>query len=235
MVTLESGMVTGRKHHYHKPRGAQQYFNIPQDFVVTSLEYEIKMQPYYESIIIRNFGEYIYIYIYIHHYLSLSLSLSHTHTLTHTHSHTHSHTHTHTHIYIYIYINMMRIIYVYTYIYIYNASTTSWMSRMWHKVNFKWCLMVLKSEFSFYQTCYYTKAKETSLLCYLLIAGGRWVGFMPFQRVLALCGMQKTLSWIGTFRPTLTITPWAPPIYIYIYIYIYIFICVCVCVCVCVC
>ena len=51
------------------------------------------------------------------------------------------------------------------------------------------------------------------LLYNLLIAGGKIIVFLKFQRVLALCEIQKTT-------------------HIYIFIYIYIYICVCGCVCV---
>ena len=45
---------------------------------------------------------------------------------------------------------------------------------------------------------YPTKAEEPSLLYYLLIAGGRIIGFIPFPRVLVLCEMQSVSSrfWI---------------------------------------
>ena len=43
-----------------------------------------------------------------------------------------------------------------------------------------------------------TKAKENSLPYYLPIAGGRIIGFIPFPRVLVLCGMQSTSSNIWT-------------------------------------
>ena len=56
--------------------------------------------------------------------------------------------------------------------------------------NFKQKLTGLNSEFSFSYTSCHTKVKEPSLLYYLLIAGGRIVGFIPFPRVLAQCEMQ---------------------------------------------
>ena len=63
---------------------------------------------------------------------------------------------------------------------------------------FKLSLTGLNSEFSFSLTCCLTKAKEPSLLYYLLIAGGRIIGFIPFQQVLVLCEMQSVLSRIWT-------------------------------------
>ena len=43
-----------------------------------------------------------------------------------------------------------------------------------------------------------TKAEELSLPYYLLIAGGRIIGFIPFPRVLVLCEMQSASSRIWT-------------------------------------
>ena len=43
-----------------------------------------------------------------------------------------------------------------------------------------------------------TKAEEPSLSNYLLIAGGRIIGFIPFPRVLVLCEMQSVSSRIWT-------------------------------------
>ena len=45
----------------------------------------------------------------------------------------------------------------------------------------------LNSEFSFSYTSCLTKAEEPSLPYYLLIAGGRIIGSIPFPRVLVLC------------------------------------------------
>ena len=63
---------------------------------------------------------------------------------------------------------------------------------------FKWSLTGLNSEFSFFQTSCLTKAGEPSLSCYLPIAGGRIIGFIPFPRVLVLCEMLSVLSRIWT-------------------------------------
>ena len=49
----------------------------------------------------------------------------------------------------------------------------------------------LNSEFSFSETSCLTKAEEPTLPYYLAIAGGRIFGFIPFPRVLVLCGMQS--------------------------------------------
>ena len=56
---------------------------------------------------------------------------------------------------------------------------------------FKRSLTGLNSEFSFCQTSCLTKAEEPSLSYYLPIAGGRIIGFIPFQRALVLCEMQS--------------------------------------------
>ena len=61
---------------------------------------------------------------------------------------------------------------------------------------FKRSLTGLNSEFSFSLTSCLTKAEEPSLPYYLLIAGGRLIGFIPFPRVLVLCEMQSASSRI---------------------------------------
>ena len=63
---------------------------------------------------------------------------------------------------------------------------------------FKWSLTGLNSEFSFSLTSCLTKAEEPSLSYYLPIVGGRIIGFIPFPRVLMLCGMQSVSSRIWT-------------------------------------
>ena len=63
---------------------------------------------------------------------------------------------------------------------------------------FKWSLTGLNSEFSFSLTSFLTKAEEPSLSCYLPIAGGRIIEFIPFPRVLVLCEMQSVSSRIWT-------------------------------------
>ena len=63
---------------------------------------------------------------------------------------------------------------------------------------FKRSLSGLNSEFSFSLTSCLTKAEEPSLSYYLPIAGGRIIGFIPFQRVLVLCEMQSVSSRIWT-------------------------------------
>ena len=59
---------------------------------------------------------------------------------------------------------------------------------------FKWSLTGLNSEFSFSQISCLNKAEETSLSYYLLMAGGRIIGFIPFLRVLVRCEMQLARS-----------------------------------------
>ena len=63
---------------------------------------------------------------------------------------------------------------------------------------FKRCLTGLNSELSFSKTNFLTQAEEHSLSYYLLIAGGRIIGFIPFPRVLVLCEMQLASSRIWT-------------------------------------
>ena len=41
MMTLGSGMVSGLKHYYHKPRASQQFLTIPPDFIGLSSLYGI--------------------------------------------------------------------------------------------------------------------------------------------------------------------------------------------------
>ena len=48
---------------------------------------------------------------------------------------------------------------------------SSAMSRMWHKVNFKWSIASLNLEFSFLNTDWLTKAKEPSLPYYYFCLG----------------------------------------------------------------
>ena len=61
------------------------------------------------------------------------------------------------------------------------------------QVNFKWCLTSLNPEFSFSQISCHIKIEE---LCYILIAGGRIVGYIPSPRVLSICEMQTASSRI---------------------------------------
>ena len=63
---------------------------------------------------------------------------------------------------------------------------------------FKRSLTGLNSEFSFSETSCLAEAEEPSLPCYVSIAGGRIMGFIPFPRVLALCEMQSVSSRIWT-------------------------------------
>ena len=53
----------------------------------------------------------------------------------------------------------------------------------------KWSLTGLNSEFFFSEPSCYTKVKESSLSYYLLIVGGKIVGFIPFPKVLELYEM----------------------------------------------
>ena len=71
---------------------------------------------------------------------------------------------------------------------------------------FERSLTGLNSEFSFSQTSCLTKAEEHSLSYYLLIAGGRIIGSIPFPRVLALCEMQSVSSRIWTRAPQFMLT-----------------------------
>ena len=66
--------------------------------------------------------------------------------------------------------------------------------RIWHK----WSLTGFNSEFSFSLSSCLTKAEEPCLPYYLLIAGGRIIGFIPFARVLVLCEMQSVSFRIWT-------------------------------------
>ena len=70
---------------------------------------------------------------------------------------------------------------------------------------FKRSLTGLNSEFSFSLTSSLTKAEETSLSCYLPIAGGIIIGFIPFPRVLVQCEMPSVSSRIWT-RVTVSIS-----------------------------
>ena len=63
---------------------------------------------------------------------------------------------------------------------------------------FKQSLTGLYSEFSFSLTSCLTKAEEPSRSYYLLIAGGRIIGFIPFPRLLVLCEMQSASARIWT-------------------------------------
>ena len=51
---------------------------------------------------------------------------------------------------------------------------------------------------SLFKTSCPTKAEELSLPYYLLIAGGRIIGFIPFSRILVPCEMQSVSSRIWT-------------------------------------
>ena len=57
----------------------------------------------------------------------------------------------------------------------------------------------LSSEFSFSYISCHSKVKEPSLSFYLLIAGGKIVGCIPFPSLLALCEMQTAWSRIWTW------------------------------------
>ena len=123
---------------------------------------------------------------------------------------THTHTHTQTHTHIYIAMSFARE----------NALRGYIVKRN---------LTCLNSEFSFSQSGCHTKVKDPCLPYYLLIVGGRIIGFIPFSKVLAFCEMQKASSRIWT-RVTVSIsndvnhytTSASLSLYIYIYIYIYI-------------
>ena len=61
---------------------------------------------------------------------------------------------------------------------------------------FKRSFTGLNSEFSFSWTSSLIKAEEPRLPYYFPMAGGRIIGFIPFQRVLVLCEMQLVSSRI---------------------------------------
>ena len=63
---------------------------------------------------------------------------------------------------------------------------------------FKRSLTGLNSEFFFSETSCLIKAEEPSLSYYLLIAGRRRIGLIPFPRVLELCEMQSVSRRIWT-------------------------------------
>ena len=65
-----------------------------------------------------------------------------------------------------------------------------------------------------------SEAEEPSLPYYLPIAGGRIIGFIPFQRVLVLCEMRSVSSriWTRVAMP-ISYNNFTTGIYIYIYIY----------------
>ena len=85
---------------------------------------------------------------------------------------------------------------------------------------FKRGLTGLNSELCFFYTGCHCKVKEPNLPNYLLIGGGRIIGFMTFPRVLAQCEMQTALSRIWT-QITASILfsddHYTTSIYIYIY------------------
>ena len=63
---------------------------------------------------------------------------------------------------------------------------------------FKQSITGLNLEFSFFQTGCHTKVKEISLPCFLLKAGERTVGIIPFSRILLPCEIETASSWIWT-------------------------------------
>ena len=67
---------------------------------------------------------------------------------------------------------------------------------MLHKVNFERSLTDMNSEFSFSMVSCYASVKEPYWPFYLIIALGRFVGFIIFPRILAQCEMQTFLSRI---------------------------------------
>ena len=89
-------------------------------------------------------------------------------------------------------------------------------SRMWHKVNFfKQSLTGLNPEFAFSLTASHTKVKESSLLYYLPITGGRKFRFIPFPRLLTLWKCKQPhpgfeLRSLCPFPTMITITPQTP-------------------------
>ena len=61
---------------------------------------------------------------------------------------------------------------------------------------------ILNSEFSFFWTGCLTKAKESSLPCYFLIASGRVTDeFMPLPKAFVQSETKTTLYWIRTWVP----------------------------------
>ena len=63
---------------------------------------------------------------------------------------------------------------------------------------FKRSLAGLNSDFSFSLTSCFNQAEELSLSYYVLISGGRIIGFIPFPRTLVLCEMLTVSSRIWT-------------------------------------
>ena len=88
---------------------------------------------------------------------------------------THTHTHTHSHTYA-----------------IHSTPRTGYDTRL----IFKQSITGLNSEFSFSLTSCNIKVEEPSLPYFLIIAGGRTVGYISFPRVFALRVMQTALSRI---------------------------------------
>ena len=67
---------------------------------------------------------------------------------------------------------------------------------MQQKPNFKQSFSDWNSEFSFSETGWHTKVKESSQPYYLPIVKRRGIKFIPLQRVLGLCEMQIISSRI---------------------------------------
>ena len=92
---------------------------------------------------------------------------------------------------------------------------------------FKQSLKGLNSDFSLFKTGYRTKAKEPSLLNYLLVARGRIIGFIPFLKIFVLCYYVKynqphagfKLVWLCSFLTTITIIPRAPLLLVYLLVH----------------
>ena len=79
-------------------------------------------------------------------------------------------------------------------------------------------LVGFNSEFSFFETSCHGKVKELILPYYLLIAGGKIVGFIFFSIVSTLCMMQTALEGFElgspcSFSTIITITPPTSPLY----------------------
>ena len=68
--------------------------------------------------------------------------------------------------------------------------------------NFKWSKAGSNSVFFFPQFGFLIKAKEVQLTYYLLNAGGRIDGFMPFTLALAQSEIQRASSTIWTWVTT---------------------------------
>ena len=137
IMCLELGIVSGPKHHRHKPRVFQQYDIIPLDFFGFPIHWNTDSNTMSDQDAISSYNSLFYsqcpsnksyiqwckvwiksvgntlihwtkIEFLWNSHVKLAKLVFNTHTHTHTHKRSHTHTHTHTHIYIYIYIQMFK-------------------------------------------------------------------------------------------------------------------------------